>query len=179
MADGLEAGGATGAGTHQDSQLSTKLDLIFFKRSDIEEKNAKLERRMDEQHDSVMTRSGLPHSSPKKSHKCGKTCAQPSARKGKKHTKAYLSSDDSHDDTTGFTSHRDSSAHLSHLSKRDTSQVHPSMRFLKEDEETQWKVQRQLQRLQGQPRSASTSTGKPNVIVNCTLDCGYFDYLKS
>ena len=137
------------------SQVDTKLDLILKKVQDIEAKNQQLEQQLHRQRSKVSSKPHFSHSSPKRA----SSSAHKSSRGSHKgHTVNYDSSDASTagelDDTW------QSSVHTTQITEDECSEVTPSMQFLKQDARTQRKVQRQLEKLQGQSRS-TTASGKP------------------
>ena len=136
------------------SNLDTKLDLILKKMQDLEDKNELLERKIDQQ-DPIVSASRFSHSSPAKSSK--------SARKSRRHRVRHATrrgdSDSSDEEDTRFSSQA-SGSHFSRVSDTEVSDIQPSMDFLKHDEATQRKVQKQLLKLQGQSRSGAHKPGK-------------------
>ena len=142
--------------TSKVSLVESKLDLILKKVQDLENKNLKLEQKLQDHQPSAEKVRKFAHSSPKRQ--------SSSSRRGHhKHKLASTSSqqmrmeETSDEEFTDLASPQGSSTHISHHSDSFSSQ--PSLQLLKEDERTQRKVQRQLERLQGQHRGAIT-TGK-------------------
>ena len=93
------------------SQVESKLDLILQKMHDLEKKNLKLEKRLDQQKLSVSSNPQPAHSSSKRSHKCS---AQGDSRVSKKkrhpHTAKHVRMEDTSDEElTGFSSPQASS----------------------------------------------------------------------
>ena len=73
------------------------------------------------------------------------------------HVKLHESSDEEFID---FSTPQASSTQILHLADSEVSREQSSLQFLKDDERTQRKVQKQLERLQGQPRESSHSGNK-------------------
>ena len=135
--------------------LDNKLDLILKKMDRLEQKNLELESKLQDKSVAASSAS-LTHSSPKKSHNCGRQCT-----KHKRVSSRYIShndsSDNSEDESFNCSSKRSkqSRQHLSEASVTASSQL--SVDFLKNDDMVQRKVRRQLEKLQGRQR---TSSGK-------------------
>ena len=107
------------------------------------------------QRSKVSSKPHFSHSSPKRA----SSSAHKSSRGSHKgHTVNYDSSDASTDGELDDT--WQSSVHTTQITEDEGSEVTPSMQFLKQDARTQRKVQRQLEKLQGQSRS-TTASGKP------------------
>ena len=151
------------------SQVESKLHLILQKMHELENKNSRLEKRLDEQSMSAGSKPQPVHSSPKRSLRCsarGDSCFHRKRRMVS--TSKQVTGDDSSDeDLTDFSHPRASSTQMSALSDHETSKEMPSLQFLKEDEKIQKKVQKQLERLQGQPRG-TTSSGKKTIKSDVT-----------
>ena len=131
--------------------LDNKLDLILKKMDKLEQKNLELEGKLQDR--SVASSSAsLTHSSPKKSHNCGKQCT-----KHKRVSNRYISHDDSSDNSDDESFQctnkrsRQSRHQLSEASVTASSQL--SMDFLKNDDMVQRKVRKQLEKLQGRQRT--------------------------
>ena len=144
------------------SQVESKLDLILQKMHELENKNSRLEKRLDEQSMSAGSKPQPAHSSPKRSHRCSARGDPGFHRKRRMvNMRKQVTGDDSSDeDFTDLSHPRASSTQMSTLSDNETSKEMPSLQFLKEDEKIQKKVQKQLERLQGQPRGTTTSGNK-------------------
>ena len=144
------------------SQVESKLDLILQKMHELENKNSRLEKRLDEQSVSAGSKPRPSHSSPKRSLRDSARCDPGFHRKRRVvHSRKQVSGDDSSDeDLTDFSHPRASSTQMSALSDNETSKEMPSLQFLKEEEKIQKKVQKQLERLQGQPRGPTNSGNK-------------------
>ena len=137
------------------NQVDSKLDLILKKVQDIEAKNQQLEQQLHRQRSKVSSKPHFSHSSPKRT----RSSAHRSSRGSRKgHTVNYDSSDAS---TAGELEDTwQSSVHTTQITEDEGSEITPSLQFLKQDARTQRKVQRQLEKLQGQSRSTTVS-GKP------------------
>ena len=149
------------SGNVNTSHMNSKLDLILEKMEKIENKNIELETKL-----TTMT-SGRPafnptHSSPKKSHRCSKTCESRSSSKAslkRNYSTTIEESSSDEDYDPSHASHRPH-RHGSHLSESRNSQDQLSLDFLRNDDRIQKKVQKQLERLQGQQRSTTGKTIK-------------------
>ena len=100
-----------------------------------------------------LDRSQISHSSPKKSHICSRSCAASHTAKPRISSKKALDNNDSSGDDVTLGS---SYSYLSQSGKVSHSSEQVSIDFLKNDDEIQRKVQRQLERLQGKQRHTST-----------------------
>ena len=143
----------------KSSQVESKLDLILKKMSELENKNHLLEKRLDERPHPSGSRLRLSHSSPKRSHACSRQCEHKPASKSR-HSSKKVKMQESSDEECSMATPQASSTHLSNLSDSDLSVTQPSLQFLKEDDRTQQKVQKQLQKLQGQTRGTSSQGNK-------------------
>ena len=129
--------------------MEAKLDLILKRMVALENKNLQLEQQMGA--GKPLDRSQISHSSPKKSHICSRSCAASHTAKSRVSSKTSMGNNDVSDDDVTLDS---SYSHLSQSGKVSSEQV--SIDFLKNDDEIQRKVQRQLERLQGKQRHTST-----------------------
>ena len=155
------------------SQVESKLDLILHKMHELENKNSRLEKRLDEQSMSAGSKPQPAHSSPKRSHRCSARGDPGFHRKRRMvNTRKQVTGDDlSDEDLTDFSHPRASSTQMSALSDNETSKEMPYLQFLKENEKIQKRVQKQLKRLQGQPRGTTSSGNKTIKSQGRVLDC--------
>ena len=145
-----------GDGAHPGptNNLDTKLDLILRKMQDLEDKNEQLEKKINQQ-DPIVSASQFVHSSPVAEGKLSRKAGRQRVRRATHQSVA----DSSDEEDSRFTS-KPSDSHLSDISDTELSDAQPSMQFLKQDDATQRKVQRQLLKLQGQARSSHHKPGK-------------------
>ena len=137
------------------ASLDNKLDLILKKMDRLEQKNLELESKLQDR--SVASSSAsLTHSSPKKSHNCGRQCTK-HKHASSKFTSHDLSSDDSENESFMCSSKRSKQARHQINDSSVTASSQLSVDFLKNDDVVQQKVRKQLEKLQGHQR---TSTGK-------------------
>ena len=126
------------------ANMEAKLDLILKRMNALENKNLQLEHQVGAR--KPLDRSQISHSSPKKSHICSRSCAASHTAKSRVNSKKSLDNIDvSDDDVTLDSSH----SRISQSGKVSHSSEQVSIDFLKNDDEIQRKVQRQLDRLQG------------------------------
>ena len=151
------ASAATGSKT---SQVESKLDLILKKMGELEDKNNQLERRLDKHPQTSGTTSRLSHSSPKRSHICSGQCEPKLTTKPRRAAKQVKLQESSDEEYSSVQTPQASSTQVSQLSDSEFSVTQPSLQFLREDDRTQRKVQKQLQKLQGQTRGASSQGNK-------------------
>ena len=119
--------------------MEAKLDLILKRMGALENKNLQLEQQVSAR--KPLDKSQISHSSPKKSHICSRSCAASHASRSRVHSKKSLDNNDVSDDITLDSSY----SHLSQTGKVSHSSEQVSIDFLKNDDEMQRKVQRQLE----------------------------------
>ena len=143
--------GPANVNSSKASQVESKLDLILQKVQDLENKNIQLEQKLHDQQAPAIRAAGPVHSSPKRPYSNSRrgTSKGGHARQSRKLVRVEESSDEEWSD---MSSPQASSTQTSHFN--DTSASQPSLQLLKEDERTQQKVQRQLEKLQGQARGS-------------------------
>ena len=138
---------SSGTGS-KTSQVESKLDLILKKIDELENKNHQLEKRLNEQSHPSGTTSRLSHSSPKHSHICLGQCESKPASRPRRPAKQVKVQDFSDKEYSSVHTPQASSTQISQLLDSDLSVTQPSLQFLKEDDRTQHKVEKQLQKLQ-------------------------------
>ena len=139
------------------SQVESKLDLILKKMDELENKNNQLEKRLNQ---TSSTTSRLSHSSPKCSHICSGQCESKLATKPRRPAKQVKLQESSDEEYSSVHTPQASSTQVSQLSDSEFSVTQPSLQFLREDDRTQREVQKQLQKLQGQPRGTTNQGNK-------------------
>ena len=142
------------AHSSKTDNMDTKLDLILRKMQDLEEKNEQLERKINQQ-EPIVSSSRFSHSSPARESKSSRMAG----RQGVRHATLLAVGNSSDEEDSRLVS-QPSESKLSDISDTELSDSQLSMHFLKQDEATQKKVQRQLLKLQGQARPALPKTGK-------------------
>ena len=153
--DSLVHQDAHNGATSNQGSLNNKLDLILKKMDRLEQKNLELESKLQDR--SVASSSAsLTHSSPQKSHSCGKQCTK-QKRVSSRYTSHNLSFDDSDEESFICSSKRSKQQRRQPSDASMTTSSQLSVDFLKNDDMVQRKVRKQLEKLQGQQR---TSSGK-------------------
>ena len=147
---GSSSASASGCAQTASVNMEAKLDLILKRMDALENKNLQLEQKVGSTRQ--LEKSQISHSSPKKSHICSRSCTAGHTSRSRVTSKKSLGNNDDSDDATLDSSY----SHLSHHGRTSHNSEQVSIDFLKNDEEIQRKVQRQLEKLQGTQRQLST-----------------------
>ena len=148
--------------TSKVSQVESALDLILKKIQDLESKNIKLEQKLQDHQPSAGRVQGFTNSSPKQVYSSSKGGTSKHKHAGQPH-KLLRVEESSYEEFSDPTSPQGCSTQISHFS--NTFALQPSLQSLKEDERMQQKVQKRLERQQGQHREPGLQVKPLN------LDC--------
>ena len=153
---GISSTSADGGAQAASGNVEAKLDLILKRMEALENKNSQLEQQVGARR--PLEKSQMSHSSPKKSHICSRVCAASHTSRSRVNSKKSLhNNDESYDDITLDSSY----SHMSQTGKGSLNSDQLSIDFLKNDEEVQRKVQRQLEKLQG--KQCHSSSGNKTI----------------
>ena len=137
--------------------LENKIDILLKRMDNLQNKNSLLEKHILSKPSGVSS-SSIVHSSPKGNHQCTSACSHAGHNPRRVHTSRMSSSD------ADFAAPLQAS--VSHISQADLSadSHHPSVQHLRPDERIQRQVQKQLEKLQGQPRHAAGTKIKSGLL---------------